>query len=126
MEPNLKVTSDHETILTCLEMGNPDPKKLTQRKFQLDKIDERQFFCNLEAQKDLIQSGLAQVESFTPGDSSKAPDKSAKIITRIIFSNLKLPAQMSSVSRKEELRWNERCRTSVQKIRQTQKYQTLD
>ena len=27
VEPNLYVISDHETILTCLKMGNPDPKK---------------------------------------------------------------------------------------------------
>ncbi len=49
MQPKLNVTSDHETIPTCLEMGNQDPKKPSQRKFHLDKIDEKQFFSNLEA-----------------------------------------------------------------------------
>ena len=39
VEPNLQVTSDHETILTCLEMENPDPKKTSQRRFQLNKMD---------------------------------------------------------------------------------------
>ena len=126
MEPNLKVNSNHETVLTYLEMRNPDPKKPTQRKFQLDKIDEKQFFSNLEAQKALIQSALAQVESFTHGDSSKALDKSAKFITTTIFSNLKLSTYKPSVPRNGESWWNEKCWTFLQKIRQTQKYQTFD
>ena len=102
VEPNLHVTSDHETIRTCLEMGNPDPKKTSQRRFQLDKMDEKQFFSNLETQKDLIQSALDQAESSTPGDSSKALDKSAEIITTAVFSSLKLSMQKSSISRKGE------------------------
>ncbi len=100
MEPNLNVTSDHETILTCLEMENPDPKKPSQRKFQLDKRDKKQFLSNLEVQKDLIQSALAQAESSTPGDNIKALKKSAKIITTAIFFSLELSTQKSSMSKK--------------------------
>lgn len=33
MEPNLHVTSNHETILTYLKIRNPDPKKTSQRRF---------------------------------------------------------------------------------------------
>lgn len=126
LEPNLHVTSDHETILTCLKMGNPDPKKPSQCRFQLDKIDEKQFFSNLEAQKDLIQSALNQAEFSTLGDRHKALDKSAKIITTAIFSSLELSTQKSSLSRKGEPWWDEECRTSLQKMCQTQKYQTFD
>ncbi len=126
MEPNLNVTSDHKTILSCLEMGNSDPKKPSQRKFHLDKMDEKQFFSNLEAQKDLIRRTLAQTESSTLGDSSKALDKNAKMITIAIFPSLKLSKQKSSMSKKGESWWNEDCRTSLQKMRQTQKYQTSD
>ncbi len=90
MEANLNVTNDHKTILTRLEIGNPDCKKPSQRKFQLNKMDEKQFFSNLEAQKDLIQSALAQAESSTPCDSSKALDKITKSITTAIFSSREL------------------------------------
>lgn len=41
MEPNLYITSNHKTILTCLEMENPNSKKPSQYRFQLDKIDEK-------------------------------------------------------------------------------------
>ncbi len=119
IEPNLNGTSDHKTILTGLEMGNQDPKKPSQPKFQLDKTDEKQFFSNLEAKKDLIQSDLAQAESFTAGDSSKTLDKNAKIITIAIFSSLELSTQKSSISRKKESWWDEECRTSLQKMRHT-------
>lgn len=33
VEPNWHVTSDHETILACLEIVNPDLKKPSQRRF---------------------------------------------------------------------------------------------
>lgn len=94
----MHVINNHETILTCLEIKNLDPKKTSQRRFQLDKIDNNQFFSNLEAQKDFIQSALAQVESLTPSDSSMVLDKSGKIIIRAIFSSLKLSMQKSNIS----------------------------
>lgn len=59
-ESNLHVTSDYKTILTCLKIGNPNSKKTSQCRFQLDKIYKKQFISNLEVQKNLIQSTLAQ------------------------------------------------------------------
>ena len=65
-------------------------------------MNEKQFFSNLEVQKDLMKNTLAQAEFSTPGDSRKALDKSAKIITTAIFSSLKLSMQKTSMSRKKE------------------------
>lgn len=125
VEPNLHVTSDRESILTYLEMGNSDPKKTNQR-LQLDRMDEKQFFSNLETQKDLIQSALAQAEFSTSGNTNKALDKNAEIITTAIFSSLELSTQKSSMSRKGKPWWNEECCTFLQKMHQTQKYQAFD
>lgn len=81
----LLLTYIYKQNTTCFEMGNQNPKKTSQRGFQLDKIDEKRFFSNLEVQKDLIQSALAQAKSSNPSNNNKVLDKSAEIITTAIF-----------------------------------------
>ena len=59
IERSLQATNNYEIILTYLEKENPDPIKINSDRFQLDKMDEKWFVSNLEAQKDLIKSALA-------------------------------------------------------------------
>ena len=47
-------------------------KKASQPKFQLDKMDKKQFVSSLEDQKDLIQHALAQAESCSTGNAKEA------------------------------------------------------
>lgn len=54
IEPNLYVTNDHKTILTCIKIGNSNSKKASKRKFQLNKMNEKLFFGNLKTQKNSI------------------------------------------------------------------------
>lgn len=88
VEPRFHVTSDHETILTWLELDKPFLRKIHQEKFRLDKMDEKKLLMNLEAQKDLIQAALAPAHTHAPGSIKKSLDKSAKAITGAIYTSL--------------------------------------
>lgn len=88
VEPNLHVTSDYETILTCLQTRDQKAKKPYQQKFHLDKIDEKRFFISLEAQKDLMQRELAQAKCYSSGNAQEALDRSKEVINLAIYSSL--------------------------------------
>ncbi len=62
IEPNLHTTSDHETIVTTVELGPEFCKENGKRKFQLGKLDEKQFRACLESQKDLVKSALTKAQ----------------------------------------------------------------
>ena len=49
IEPSLHITSDHETIVTILELGPEFCKENGKEKFQLGKLDEKQFLTCLES-----------------------------------------------------------------------------
>ena len=63
VEPQLQTTSDHETLLKCLEFEGVIAKKPTGVKFRLEKIDKKQFCASLEGQKDLVCTSLHQAKS---------------------------------------------------------------
>lgn len=46
--PELDITSDYETLLICLEAKEMEAKKSANIKFQLEKIDKKQFCSSLE------------------------------------------------------------------------------
>lgn len=62
IEPNLHTTSDHETIVTTVELGPAFCKENGKGKFQLGKLDEKQFLAYLESQKDLVKPALTKAQ----------------------------------------------------------------
>lgn len=126
MEPCFHVTSDHETIVTRLELEKPASKDIGQQKFRLDKMDEKQFAIGLEAQKNLVHAALASAQRNNPSNIRQALDESAETIIKAIYSSLELSTERSKGCGKGEPWWNEDCRNSLHKMRQTQRYLALD
>lgn len=126
VEPYFHVTSDHETIVTRLELEKPSSRSIGQQKFRLNKMDEKKFVIGLEAQKDLAHAALASAQRHNPSNVKRDLDESAETITKAIYSSLQLSMERSKGCGKGEPWWNEDCRSSLDKMRQTQRYLALN
>ena len=109
VEPRLHTSSDHETLLTCLEVQGAEAKKPTVVKFRLEKMDEKQFCTSLEAQKDLVRTSLRQAEAalLRIENGREALDQFAQKATAAIHSSLELSTEKTKSSEKGEAwcRW---------------------
>ncbi len=97
IKPNLHTTSDHETIVTIVELGPEFCKKNGKGKFQLEKLDEKQFLACLESQKDLVKSALTKAQC-VPAQSKiqkTESDKCAEVLSTAIHSSLEQTTQRS-------------------------------
>ena len=97
-------------------------------RFQLEKIDEKQFLKSLEEQKDLIGTFLSVAKSKPPGTNKckQALDKCAKNISAYIYTNLELTTPQSKNSGQGEPWWDDNYRDVVRDMRQIQQHQAFD
>lgn len=128
VEPRLHTTSDHETVLTWLEVQETKANRSTVVKFRLEKMDEKQFCTSLEAQKDLVRNSLRQAEAALVGleNGREALDQFAQKVTAAIHSSLELSTERTKNSEKGEAWWNDECREALAAMRRIQKHQLLD
>ncbi len=105
IEPNLYITSDHETIVTIVQLGPEFCKENGKGKFQLGKLDKKQFLACLESQKDLVKSALTKARC-VPAQSEIQKtelDKCAEVFSTAIHSSLKQTTKRSNNSSQGEL-----------------------
>ena len=132
VEPQLHITSDHKTLLTCLEFERVVANKSTGIKFRLEKMDEKQFCASLEKQKNLVRTSLHQAElALVRGGKSceevkENLDKFAQKATVAIHLSLELSTEKTKNAPRGEVWWNEKCHEALLEMCCTQKYQALD
>lgn len=105
--PELHTTSDHETLVTCLEVEGMTAKKPAGVKFRLEKMDENQFRNSLEGQKYLVRTSLRQAKAAleggeNSGESVEKLDDFAQKVTAAIHSSLELSTEKTKNSPRGE------------------------
>lgn len=100
IEPSLHITSDHETIVTTVELGPEFCKENGKGKFQLRKLDEKQFLAYLESQKDLVKSVLTKAKGVPAQSEIRKTelDRYAEVLSTTIHSSLEQTTQRSKNS----------------------------
>ncbi len=86
----MHTTSDHETIVTKIELGPEFCKKNGKGRFQLGKLDEKQFLACLESQKYQVKFMLTKAQCVPTQSKIRKMelDKCTEFLSTAIHSSL--------------------------------------
>ena len=119
IDPNADTTSDHEAIITKLEINRQPRDKNHLSKFQVEKLDEKVFKATLLAKSDLVKASLENAKAAQKNTAKRQNliDQAADVLVQAIHSSLTLSTCRVMGASGREPWWNETCQDVVQKVR---------
>ena len=116
----MHTTGDQETIVTIVELRPDFYKENGKGKFQLGKLDEKQFLACLESQKDPVKSALTKAQCVPAQSEIRKTEleKYAEVLSTAIRSSLEQTTRRSKNSGQGEPCWNDSYQKAVKDTRQ--------